>query len=55
MNENILMEEWFMILFSSFMFGHAVISIQNWLEKDRRSETEIWAEEYKKDVPDVWR
>lgn len=54
MYEHILMEEWFVMIFTSFMVGHAVISIQNWIEKDRRTDIEKWEEEYKEIFPTVW-
>lgn len=50
-------EQWFVILFSTFMFGHFIWNVDSYLERKlnrSKTETELWVEEYQKDVPTVW-
>tara|TARA_R100001510_G_C7597108_1_gene164856 strand:- start:374 stop:535 length:162 start_codon:yes stop_codon:yes gene_type:complete len=42
------------VLFMSVMFTHFVWSIQKKLDGTPKTELELWAEQYERDVPTVW-
>lgn len=47
-------EQLFTVGLLTFMFANFIISFQKKLDGKPKTETELWAEQYQKDVPTVW-
>ena len=55
---NIEILNWFldvMLVFAIILLPIAILELFLTREKDNRTEIEKWTDEYKKDVPTVWR